>query len=190
MQPRHCLVSPSGGISRRSVPETSPCHVQAKQNGELDLRRAACLCREHSPRNRDRGELVIGIGNASAQFDVGSARGQPRLAPCVRNPRSPARRPIQVDEVEPSAHVSPQGIGVPNQEPLVVLALLRLSSASSSPCRAEVGSTGVHDRHLPLSTLMFLANLFLAGEEAFGVERLLLAQEVIHRTADLRFEHG
>ncbi len=38
-------------------------------------------------------------------------------------------------------------------------------------------------------TLMFLACLFLAREEAFGVERLLLAQEVIHRAADLRFQH-
>ena len=38
--------------------------------------------------------------DASAQFKTGSARGQPRLAPRVRNPRSPARRPIQAGEVE------------------------------------------------------------------------------------------
>jgi hypothetical protein len=58
--------------------------VQAKQNGKLDPRRAARFRREHSPRNRDRGKLVIGIGDASAQFETGSARGQPRLAPRVR----------------------------------------------------------------------------------------------------------
>src|ERR1700722_7977579 len=60
MQPRPCLITPSGGILRRSVPETSPCHVQAKQDGELDPLRAAFDRREHSPRNRDRGKLVIG----------------------------------------------------------------------------------------------------------------------------------
>jgi hypothetical protein len=41
--------------------------VQAKQNGKLDPRRAARFRREHSPRNRDRGKLVIGIGDASAE---------------------------------------------------------------------------------------------------------------------------
>jgi len=69
------------------------------------------------------------------------------------NPRSPARRPIQSDEVEPSAPVSRQGIGVPDRDSPAVLALMRLSSASSSPRRAEVGSTGIHDRHLPTNRL-------------------------------------
>ena len=57
---RRCLLFPSGGIWKRGVPETSPCHVQAKQNGKLDSRRITCFRREHSPRNRDRRELVIG----------------------------------------------------------------------------------------------------------------------------------
>ena len=48
--------------------------------------------------------------NASAQFETGSARGQPRQAPRVRNPRSPARRPIQAYEVEPVPPVSQCGI--------------------------------------------------------------------------------
>ena len=32
---------PLGEFENRCVPETSPCHVQAKQNGELDPRRVA-----------------------------------------------------------------------------------------------------------------------------------------------------
>jgi hypothetical protein len=89
------------------------------------------------------------LGNASAQFETGSARGQPRLAPRVRNPRVQARRPIQADEVEPSAHVSRCGIVVPDRDSFAVLASLRLSSANSSLRRAEVGSIAVHDRLLP-----------------------------------------
>src|SRR5207253_2358013 len=61
----------SGGHWKRCVPETSPCHVQAKQNGELDLRKVACFCREHSPRNRDRDKLIIGN-----QQRIGSVRNR------------------------------------------------------------------------------------------------------------------
>jgi hypothetical protein len=106
-------------------------------------------CREHSPRNRDRNELIIGIGNASAQFNTGSARGQPRLAP------SHAKSSVTGTAANP--RVRGRAIGtreslrdhVPDRDSPVVFAPLRLSSASSSPCRAEVGSTAVHDRHLP-----------------------------------------
>jgi hypothetical protein len=77
---------PLGGVfGRHRAPETSPCHVQAKQNGELDSRRIAGRGREHSPRNRDRGKLVIGnqqrIGSVRCRLgtwaaSAGSARSK------------------------------------------------------------------------------------------------------------------
>jgi hypothetical protein len=120
------------------------------------------FCRERSPRNRDRGKLVIGnqrrIGSVRCRLGTWAASAISSHA----KPRSTARRPIQEYEVEPLAPVSHQGIGVPDQDPFVVLALLRLSSASSSPCRAEVGSTGVHDRHLPASYVNVRSVFFLS----------------------------
>ena len=103
---------PLGGIfGRHRAPETSPCHVQAKQNGELDLRRVACFSPgAFAAESRPRRTRHRQSANASAQFETGSARGQPRQAPRVRKPRSPARRPIQAYEVEPSARVSRGGI--------------------------------------------------------------------------------
>src|SRR5688572_7161175 len=41
-------------LMRKSAPETSPCHVQAKQNGELHPRRVASSSPGAFPRNRDR----------------------------------------------------------------------------------------------------------------------------------------
>ena len=96
---------PPGGYWKRRVPETSPCHGQAKQSGELDPRKVTRGCQERSRGIETSTELVIGSRSASAQFVIGSARGQPRLDPVKENLRSPARRPIQACEVEPS----PQG---------------------------------------------------------------------------------
>jgi hypothetical protein len=102
---RRCLLFPSKGIGKRRVPETSPCHGQAKQSGELDPRKVTMDCRERSRGIETSTELVVGSRNASAQFVNSSARGQPRLDPVKENLRSPTRRPIKSDEVEPS----PQG---------------------------------------------------------------------------------
>ena len=98
---RRCLLFPSRGIWKRSVPETSPCHLQAKQIGEIDPQKVAMDCRERSRGIETSTELVVGNRSASAQFVIGSARGQPRLDPVKENLRSPTRRPIQSDEVEP-----------------------------------------------------------------------------------------
>src|SRR5450755_2943125 len=86
---RRCLRFPSRGIGKRSVPETSPCHVQAKQSGELDPRKVTRGCRERSRGIETSTELVVGNRSASAQFVVGSTRGQPRLDPVKENLRSP-----------------------------------------------------------------------------------------------------
>src|SRR5471032_3310211 len=45
--------------------------------------------------SRPRRNSSVGSRSASAQFVIGSARGQPRLDPVKENLRSPARRPIQ-----------------------------------------------------------------------------------------------
>src|ERR1019366_4643376 len=72
-----------GNVGRRA-PETSPCHVQAKQIGELDPRRVT----HPPPRSSAASRATQGGGDgdryASAQFKTGSARGQPRQAPPVR----------------------------------------------------------------------------------------------------------
>jgi hypothetical protein len=159
----HGMVSffPSGGISRRCVPETSPCHVQAKQDGELDPLRVArfgpgAFAAESRPQQTRHRPFATHRLSSKPARHVGSLG----WLFSMQNPRSPARRPIQSKEVEPSAHVSPRGIGVPHQDPPVALALWRLSSASSSPRRAEVGSTTIHDRLLRATKLRFLACLF------------------------------
>ena len=86
---------PSKGIWIRRVPETSPCHGQAKQIGELDPRKVTRDGRERSRGIETSTELVVGSRSVSAQFVNGSARGQPRLDPVKENLRSPTRRPIQ-----------------------------------------------------------------------------------------------
>jgi len=74
-----------GEFERRCAPETSPCHVQAKQNGELDLRRVACFSpgafvAESRPRRiRDRhrqriGSVLRGLGTWAAS--AGSTRSK------------------------------------------------------------------------------------------------------------------
>ena len=134
---------PPGGIWKRRVPETSPCHIQAKQNGELDPRKVTMDCRERSRGIETSTELVVGSRSASAQFVNGSARGQPRLDPVKENLRSPARRPIQVNEVEPSPQGSRAGSVSQMLTPAPCVRSLCLSLANSSPRRAEVDSTGI-----------------------------------------------
>src|SRR5476649_411737 len=55
---RRCLLFPSRGIWKRGVPETSPCHGQAKQISELDPRRVTRGCRERSRGIETSTELV------------------------------------------------------------------------------------------------------------------------------------
>src|SRR2546426_459539 len=55
---RRCLLFPSKGIGKRRVPETSPCHGQAKQSGELDPRKVTMDCRERSRGIETSTELV------------------------------------------------------------------------------------------------------------------------------------
>ena len=146
--------------ARLGAPETSPCHVQAKQNGELDPSRlgvafAAILTPAGEPGSAaSRAARVVGDGadNASAQLGIHSARGQPRVDSCVcQKPRATAWRPIQADEVEHPAHVSRCGIDVPDSGSFAALARDASVRPTSSPRRAEVGSTAVEHRVSPFT---------------------------------------
>jgi len=105
--------------ARRGAPETSPCHVRAKQNGELDpqavsVASAAVLAsagRPGSAASRAARGVGDGSGDASAQLGIHSARGQPREDSCIcQKPRATAGGQSKVDEVEHPAHMSPCGI--------------------------------------------------------------------------------
>ena len=146
--------------ARLGAPETSPCHVAAKQNGELDPQAvsvafAAVLTPAGEPGSAaSRAARVVGDGadNASAQLGIHSARGQPRVDSCVcQKPRATAWRPIQSDEVEHPAHVSRCGIDVPDSGSFAALARDASVRPTSSPRRAEVGSTAVEHRALPFA---------------------------------------
>ena len=82
-----------------------------KQDGELDLRRVACFspgafAAESRPRQtRHRQAATHRLSSKPARHVGGLGRLH-----AFESPRSPARRPIQVDEVELSAHVSRGGI--------------------------------------------------------------------------------
>ncbi len=91
---------------------------------------------------------VLGTWAASA----GSARSKTSVTGAAANPSVGGRACVTRESWRDR---------VPHRDPLVVLALLRLSSANSSPRRAEVGSTAVHDRHLRANRLMFFAILIV-----------------------------
>ena len=74
----HASFTPSRAHLKRSVPETSPCHKQARQIDKLDPRRAAFVCRERSRGIETAANSWSASGNASAQLELGSACGQPR----------------------------------------------------------------------------------------------------------------
>ena len=115
------------------------------------------------PRNRDRSKLVIGI-----QQRIGSVRN--RLGTWAASAGSfPCkifghRRGGQSKRMRSS----PRHTGVLKRSlsqiktPFAALALWRLSSASSSPRRAEVGSTTIHDRHLPGDYVNILSDIILS----------------------------
>jgi hypothetical protein len=146
------------GIWKRSVPETSPCHGQAKQNGELDPRKVTMDCRERSRGIETSTELVSRqsqrIGSVRERLctwaaSAGSCERKPAVTDAAANP-SVRGRAFAAGESE--------GIDFP-VDSRVMRSLLRLSSADSSPRRAEVGSTGVvHDL---LYTLLIVSYLFV-----------------------------
>ena len=74
------------GNWKRGVPETSPCHGQAKQSGELDPRKVTTDCRERSRGIETSTELVIGTRSASAQFVVGFCTWAASAGSCERKP--------------------------------------------------------------------------------------------------------
>ena len=78
-----------------SAPETSPCHAQAKQVGELDPRKVTRGCRERSRGIETSTELVIGTRSASAQFVVSFCTWAVSAGSCERKPAAPTRRPIR-----------------------------------------------------------------------------------------------
>ena len=75
--PRSFPTDDGNHVSDRA-PETSPCHMLARQVGELDP-----AGDEPSKASSVASRAAQGVGNlprfASAQLDVGSARGQPRM---------------------------------------------------------------------------------------------------------------
>jgi hypothetical protein len=83
------------GIGKRSVPETSPCHAQAKQIGELDPRKVTRDCRKHSRGIETSTELVIGsrkrIGSVRERLctwaaSAGSCERKPAVTDAAANP--------------------------------------------------------------------------------------------------------
>ena len=107
--------------ARLGAPETSPCHVTAKQDSGLDLRRVGVafaavwgLPREQARLGRIESDPSRGrwrrqrIG--SVRYLLGTWAASARLLR-MRKPQTSARRPIQTDEVEHPAHVSLCGIG-------------------------------------------------------------------------------
>jgi hypothetical protein len=101
------------------------------------------------------------------------------------NPRSPAWRPIQSDEVEPVAHASRCGI----LSPIETHRLCSLPCASVRRPARHVGPR-VGQLLSMIGISRAIRWMFLGRKKAFRVEGLLFAQEVIDRAADLRFEHG
>jgi hypothetical protein len=146
MSRRRCLLFPSKGIGKRRVPETSPCHGQAKQIGELDPRKVTRVLPGAFPRNRDldgtRGRQSQRIGSVRQRLctwaaSAGSCERKPAVTGAAANPSVRGRA---------FAAGESYGIAVPEVDSRAMRSLLRLSSADSSPRRAEVGSTGViHD---------------------------------------------
>lgn len=95
MKRRRCFLSPSRGIWKRGVPETSPCHIQAKQSGELDPRKVTRGCRERSRGIETSTELVVGnrkrIGSVRNRLctwaaSVGSCERKPAVTGTAANP--------------------------------------------------------------------------------------------------------
>jgi len=140
---RRCLLFPSRGYWKRSVPETSPCHGQAKQVGELDPRRVTRGCRERSRGIETSTELVIGTRSASAQFVGGFCTWAASAGSCERKPAVTDAAANPALRGRAFAAGESCGIDVPDIDSHAMQPLLRLSSEDSSPRRAEVGSTGV-----------------------------------------------
>ena len=167
MQPRPCLFTLQGAFRDAASQKPLRATKQAKQDGELDLRRVTrfspgAFLEELRPRGTRHRPTATHRLSSTLALQVGSLGWLLRM----RNPRSPAQRPIKANEVEPLAHVRRYGIVSPDQDPPIVLALKRLSSAPSSPRRAEVGSTAIHDRHLPgdyvnILSVVILSDIYL-----------------------------
>ena len=92
---RRCLRFPSRGYWKRGVPETSPCHGQAKQVGELDPRKVTRGCRERSRGIETSTELVVGsrkrIGSVRERLctwaaSAGSCERKPAVTDAAANP--------------------------------------------------------------------------------------------------------
>ena len=162
---RRCLLFPSRGYWKRRVPETSPCHGQAKQSGKLDPRKVTGGCRERSRGIETSTELV---GRQSQR--IGSVRQ--RLCTWAASAGSCERKPAVTDAAaNPSvrgrvfAAGESCGIAVPDVDSRAMRSLLCLSSPYSSPRRAQVGSTGVvHDF---LYTLCIVSYLFAQNISLF-----------------------
>jgi hypothetical protein len=196
---------PPGGIGKRGVPETSPCHGQAKQVGELDPRKVTRGCRERSRGIETSTELVIGTRSASAQFVVGFCTWAASAGSCERKPAVTDAAANPNVRGRAFAAGESDGIAVPDIDSRAMRSLLRLSSPYSSPRRAEVGSTGVvHDFLYKIFNLSYFVvqNIILSlslsrycrgregmlREEPPQIEGLLLAPHVIHRAAQLRLQ--
>ena len=156
---RRCLLFPSRGIWKRSVPETSPCHVQAKQIGELDPRKVTRGCRERSRGIETSTELVVG-----SRKRIGSVRNRlctwaASAGSCERKPAVTGTAANQIVRGRAFAAGESCGIEVPDVDSRAMRSLLRLSSADSSPRRAEVGSTRVV--HVFLYKIVIVSYLFV-----------------------------
>ena len=162
---RRLRFHPSRGNGKRRVPETSPCHGQAKQDGELDPRKVTRESRERSRGIETATELVIGSRNASAQFVVGVCTWAASVGSCERKPAVTDAAANQSVRGRAFAAGESCGIHVPDVDSRAMRSLPCLSSADSSPRRAEVGSTRVV--HVLLYKIVIVSYLFVQNISLF-----------------------
>jgi hypothetical protein len=139
--------TPSGAHLRSRVPETSPCHRQARQIGKLDPEGDVVVNGSIREESRPRPNSYPSTPTHRLSSSLASASGQPR----VDSSRS------KISDTGVRANPSVRGRACVAPEPLrdrvpdlgsSLRSLLRLSSAVSIPAPGRVGSTAVHHRPL------------------------------------------
>ena len=143
----HASFTPQEGIGN-AASRLSPCHVQARQDGKLDPRKVSVPAaavfaplgvQRSSAASRER-HAVVGDGDRYASAPVSRRLGTWAASGGLvtfRKSRAPVQGPIQSGEVEPVSQVSRAG-SLSQLETHALRSLLRLSSANSSLCRAEM----------------------------------------------------
>ena len=146
------------GTPRRPRNLSVPRAGQAKRRAR-SVKAGRCLRRDPDPCGRARLRRIESGASCgrrrrqrigSVRYSLGTWAASGRLLRLPK-PRATAWRPIQSDEVEHPAHVSRCGIDVPDSGSFAALARDASVRPTSSPRRAEVGSTAVEHRVSPFT---------------------------------------